>query len=358
MAEARGRAGLTQAELASAIGLERSVLAKLELGQRRVAALELARIADALATRVEWFVVDAPQAVISRRNAQEPGAASPRIDAVVERISRSVSFLASESTLNLESWDPVDPFTTVAEAEAAADSARRALGLNVAEPTRDLAARAVGIGLLVFSVDLGTDTADAATMLLDSGGVCVVNGALLVGRRRLALAHEIAHYMVADEYTIDWRVAEYQDAERREALFDRFARALLLPESGLQRVWSSRVAESGVRIAAVRTASEFRVDMTTLARRLYELSLTDRNTSRQVRTVRTTRTDIVENDLYVSDELEPPSLPRPYERAVLQLYRNETVSSARALDLLLDTWQEDMLPELPQQHESSIWQYV
>lgn len=38
IADARGRAGLTQEELARAIGLDRSALAKIETGIRRVTA--------------------------------------------------------------------------------------------------------------------------------------------------------------------------------------------------------------------------------------------------------------------------------------------------------------------------------
>jgi transcriptional regulator with XRE-family HTH domain len=96
IAEARGRAGLTQAQLASAVSLDRSALAKIETGSRRVSALELASLAESLGVRIEWFVQDAPEAIISRRNTQEPGTPSPRIDATVERVARA---------LLLDTWD-------------------------------------------------------------------------------------------------------------------------------------------------------------------------------------------------------------------------------------------------------------
>ncbi|HET8640932.1 MAG TPA: helix-turn-helix transcriptional regulator, partial [Pseudonocardiaceae bacterium] len=88
IADARGRAGLTQAQLAAAASLDRSALAKIEAGNRRVSALELARVAEVLGVRIEWFVYEAPEAIISRRSAQEPGTPSPRIDAAVERVTR------------------------------------------------------------------------------------------------------------------------------------------------------------------------------------------------------------------------------------------------------------------------------
>lgn len=66
----------------------------------------------------------------------------------------------------------------------------------------------------------------------------------------------------------------------------------------------------------------------------------------------------MELNLVTSDELAPPSLPRPYEEAVLRLYRQEFVSAARATDLLFDTWDESDLPELAELPESAIWHFV
>ena len=98
--------------------------------------------------------------------------------------------------------------------------------------------------------------------------------------------------------------------------------------------------------------------MATLARRLNELGLIGSDEATRIRSTRTTRADIVEMDLFVGDELSPPALPRVYERSVLRLYRAETISAARALDLLLDTWEEDALPALAERSQDGIWQYL
>lgn len=65
IAEARHRAGLTQNDLAAVVQMDRSSLAKAEIGDRRVTAMELARIAEALSTRIEWFVDRTPDAIVS-----------------------------------------------------------------------------------------------------------------------------------------------------------------------------------------------------------------------------------------------------------------------------------------------------
>ncbi|WP_026341896.1 helix-turn-helix domain-containing protein [Actinomadura atramentaria] len=357
IADARGRAGFTQADLAQEIALDRSALAKIETGDRRVTALELARIAQAVGARIEWFVEQAPEAIVSRRNRQEPGAPSPRIDQWAERVARAVEFTVGSSLGGV----PAETMPTDRnEAERLAAKARRLLGAAQDGPLPDLAEHVAEIGLLAFSFDLGVDSADAATVLLRSGGIAIVNGASQVGRRRLALAHELGHYLVADEYTVDWRIAEQTGAERRESLLDRFARALLLPADSLRRDWAKSAdgPTGDPRAAAVRVASAYRVDMATLSRRLSELGIIDGTAAGRVRAVRTTRADIVEHGLVVADELAPPALPRAYERAVLRLYRQEDVSAARALDLLFDTWDEPSLPQLPQRPEHDIWQFV
>lgn len=359
IADARGRARLTQAEVAAASNLERSALAKIESGTRRVSALELARLAQALHARIEWFVDDVPQALISRRSTQEPGTPSPRIDALIERLARNVEFLAThDAGMRLaEIQHPKCP-ESITDTEALAEAARDLMGIGQVEPLINLAEQVVGLGLLAFCVDLGPDTADAATILLRHGAVAAVNGALRTGRRRLALAHELAHYLVADQFSVDWRVAEYQDTDRRENLFDRFARAVLLPQQGIRRSWPAMNSRDGLRMSAVRLASQYRVDMATLARRLVELELISADQFNSVRTVRTTQADIVDLNLVVADELNAPNLPRPYVQAVMRLYRKEVVSADRALDLLLGTWTESDLPELPQRSEDEIWQYM
>ncbi|GAA3830749.1 hypothetical protein GCM10022226_59510 [Sphaerisporangium flaviroseum] len=358
VADARRRAGLTQADLAAMISLDRSALTKIENGSRRVSALELARIADALGERIEWFVKQAPAAIVSHRNLQEPGAVSPKIDRLVEQVARHVEFvLAHDERLTLDTPCRARP-DSGESAERSAAEARKLLGLDSDEPFSNVSGKAADIGLLVFSFDLGADAADAASIMLGEGGVAIINGGLRIGRRRLATAHELGHYLFQDEYTVDWRIAEQDGDDAWESRLDRFARALLLPPRGLRESWARLRRNGDLRTTAVRVGSAFQVDMSTLARRLLELGIVGPSDAKQVRMVRTTKADIVELNLVVPDELAPPYLAKPYIESVLRLYRNATVSTARATDLLMDTWNEDDLPVLPQLPDSAIWQFV
>ena len=352
IAEARRGIGLTQAECAERALLERSALAKIETGARRVGAVELARLAEALDMRVEWFFDEAPMAVVSRRNAGEPGAPSPEIDRATERIGREVEFLQSLGELSIDASPAMEFPATPEEAEEAATDVRALLGYDRREPAVHLAGRVAGIGLLAFSLALREDGADGGSILLGTGGVAVINGTRDVGRRGLTLAHELGHYVFADEYSTDWNV--FTSRSGTESQIDRFARAVLLPAPALADRWSG----DDTRTDAVRIASEYRVDMSTLARRLDELSLASPEETATVRATRTRRADIVELELVVAYELAPPDLPDTYVKAVLDVYRREEISAERALDLLLDTWPEDDLPDLPRLPAEVIWSYV
>ena len=358
IAQARAESGLTQAQLASAVGLDRSVLAKIETGARRVSAVELVALGRQLHRRIDWFVNPGPEAIVSYR-AAHPGIAVQAIDTTLDTIARDVE-LVVEFTPSLVESQPAAQTSpqTVTQADELAARARVMLGLRKDEPAYELSRLVSGIGLLAFSVSLG-EGADAGTVLLKTGAVSVINGDHRVGRRRLALAHELGHYLVADPYTTDWRLAS-SDADVLEARLDRFARALLLPEDDLRSRWAEwlKVESESLRDAAVRAGSHYRVDMATLARRLAEIGLAGSGEAETIRQVRTKKADIVQKNLVVSDELAPISLPRTYERAVLGLYRSETISQGRALGLLWGTFNADDLPDLPPVPESEIWTYT
>jgi Zn-dependent peptidase ImmA (M78 family)/transcriptional regulator with XRE-family HTH domain len=355
VAVARAESGLTQAQLAAAIGIARSALAKIETGARRVSALELVAIARELRRRVEWFVDPGPPAIVSYRAGKSDLATQP-MDIELERIVRDVGFVVGEvSDLVKGQPEPEKVPTTISAADELAVTARSLLGLQPDMPTHDLSRLVTGIGLLPFALPLG-EGADAGTVLLRAGGVSLINGDLRVGRRRLALAHELGHYLIADPYTTDWRVAS-TEADALEARLDRFARSLLLPEADLRQRWAEWIAvpDETLRDASVRAGSHYQVDMATLARRLTELGLIDAGQASHVRQVQTKRADIVEKNLVVPRELEPVSLPRLYEQAVLALYRRETITADRALALLRGTFEENALPDRPPVPDAEIW---
>lgn len=355
--EARLRKGLTQQELAEDIHLERTVVNKIESGTRKVTALELADIALALDTRMSSFFRDPVQAVVSHRSSHGLDTADSQIDQLLQSLADDVQLIDGLGDLSAPlPQDPWEVPRTGEDAEEMAQKVRDLLSIDPSTPFTGISRRAEELGFLIFSQDLGIDTADGGTLLLPRGGISLINSANKVGRRRLAAVHELAHFLTADDYTIDWRVDS--DALDRERQFDRFARALLLPDAGIRPLWSRLRSQSDVRTAAVIVGGRYYVDMSTLARRLTDLQIEDGVPAAEVRTVRTTRSDIIEHDLHPSDEFSGTTQPRAYQMAVIELVRHERISRERALDLLWDTLSDEDLPRPRTRGESEIWQYV
>lgn len=365
--DARKRADLSQEDLGRVAGLERTVVNKIEGGVRKVTALELSDIAAAIGVSMSTFFEEPVPALVAHRSSQGLDTTDSQIDALLAKFANEVDFVASlgVNELGLDAADAVTQAdikrpSTNAEAEALAVKARDLMALSEEEPIRQLSGRVASVGLLAFSRDFGKDTADAGTILLPRGGVSLVNSHMKVGRRRLALAHELGHYLIADAYTVDWRVADHSDdVVPMESRLDRFARALLLPRAAVTRQWGEKSERYGKRSAAILLASEFRVDMATLATRLKELGLADSETVALVRKYRTAQADIVEMNLYIPlEELAGTTVPRPFARAVLRLVRDERISRERALDLLQGTFDEADLPHIRERRTDEIWNFV
>ncbi|MEZ5086427.1 MAG: helix-turn-helix domain-containing protein [Tessaracoccus sp.] len=355
--DTRKRKGVTQEELARLVNVDRTVINKIEAGSRKVAALELSDIANALGVQMMTFFQEPTPAVVAHRSSQGLDTAESKIDAILADIATDVEFVQSLTPLSPgvipEAYEPPQ---SVTDAEAMAVRARRLLDVEPGAPILDLGRRVEKLGLFVFARDLGVDTADAGTVLLNEGGVSLVNSANKVGRRRLAVAHELGHFLVADQYTVDWRVVT--DEVPREARFDRFARALLLPMEAINTEWTRLTENSETRVAAVKLASMFQVDMSTLSRRLLDLSLVDASIAGDVRAARTTQSDMIEFDLHPGDEFAGLVQPRSYQRAVLKLVKEQRISRERGQALLWGLVAEEDMPFPRRREENEIWKFV
>ncbi|MDY0912332.1 XRE family transcriptional regulator [Rathayibacter festucae] len=356
IAQARERARLTQSDLGVRASLERSAIAKIEGGRRGVGAMELMRIADALGQRFEWLLSDGPSGVMEHRTRLDPSLDLAGIDTSLETLARHVSFVAGIVPALVEKTvDPAEMPTNGAEAESLAALARSACGLPHGSAVRSIGDVVGRVGVMAFSTALGPETADAASTTLDRGAVALVNSTNAVGRRRLALAHELGHVLVRDGYSVDWRVADHSDSDHTEVLLDRFARAFLAPPTAFAEFWQETRRIHRVRTSAVLIGNRFQIDMATIARRLNELDLASAAEMAEVRGTRTNRADIVEHGLFAPIDLEGTTVPSAYARAVLTLYRAEELSAERALGLLAGTFEHDDLPLLPERHENEIW---
>lgn len=335
---AREDLGQTQAELARQLGLDRTAIAKIESGRRRVSATELVRLAAALDRPIDWFVDESPQAVVSRRQDPSAGGRSALLDRRIDRLARDVSFLATDGVLPRFDVPGFDVPETVAEAEEAATRVRDRMHA-ASGPLLDLQRHAEALGLLAFSLDLGDEGRDGAYVAVDGWGAALINGAVDPGRRRFNLAHELGHHLFADAYAPEVTISPGNDTER---LINAFAIHLLLPRSDIERVWASAEDQ---HLAAVAISVRYRVSWTAVCSHLKNLSLVDDAGRAGLISTPPTGADFVElGERWVS-ELDPPAVPPEYGRRVLTAYRTGRLTAERTNELLWGTVRDGELPE-------------
>jgi Zn-dependent peptidase ImmA (M78 family)/DNA-binding XRE family transcriptional regulator len=341
LADARIEADLTQAELAATIGLDRTAVAKIEAGTRRVSAIELARIASTLGRPINWFLTEGPQAVVSRRTDATAGQLSVPLDRAVEKIASDVEFLVEQGIFNPTVIDlRLRPPRDLSEAERAAEQVRAAVRPN-GGPLLGLGEVAEQLGVLCFALALGDRAGDGAYVSISDFGVAVINGTTEAGRRRFTLAHEIGHHVFADEYSTDLSVADVgNETERR---INGFAVHLLLPRGPLIQRWRALSGEP--REKAIRLGVEYRVSWSALCSQLKNLELVSEPEHQVLIANPPTRADYLELGMGFVEELNPPSLPPSYARAVLAGYRSGKLGANRTIDLLWGSVAKDDLPE-------------
>jgi len=349
VATARQRAGFTQRQLGDRLGLHRSAIARVELGQRQLDALELARLAEVLGRSVEWFLTEAPAAIASHRDGLSGDHDVQRLEDELERTSRDVELLVDVGALSVPASAFQSGVTTLAEAEAGAQEARSLLGRGTG-PLVDLQAAVEGVGLLGFSLDLGPTVVDGGYIRVGTVGVALINGTADPGRRRFTLAHEMGHHLLADEYTADFGLGTARTD--REALINAFAAHLLMPGPSVRGRWAELSAEwEDPRSRLIVLAAEYQVSWSALISHAVTLELITRTEFELLQVRRPTVADYLEVGVRFQEELQPIALAPAYSQAAIRAYRRGVISADRAVELLRGTIVAD---ELPQPQEAPI----
>ena len=339
IADARTEAGLTQAELAARIGLERTALVRIESGERKVSATELVAIAGIMDRPVDWFFTESPAAVVSRRRDPAVGGFSRTLDRALENAARDVAFLVGRGlVLTAEHMVRTAP-ESFEDAENLARSVRTEAG-HPDGPLLDLQSVAESLGLLGFSLALGPDAGDAAYVEVGSIGVAIINGSADPGRRRFSLAHELGHHLTGDAYEPSPRLG----ASDTERMFNAFAAHLLMPRSSVLGIWDEFSARPP-RLAAIAVAVRFSVSWTAACNQLKNLDLIDSRERERLLGDDLRRGELLEFGERFAVELDPPSIPPDYARAVVSAYRKGQLTAARTVELLHGSVGEADLPE-------------
>jgi Zn-dependent peptidase ImmA (M78 family)/DNA-binding XRE family transcriptional regulator len=341
ISQARQDLGMTQADLGQAIGLDRTAVAKLEAGARKVSATELVALASTLDRSIDWFVVESPPSVVSRRADISVGGRSAVLDRKIDRLARDAQFLIEQGILADAAERPaLELPNDVSGAEALAAEAR--LLMNVPDgPLCDLQRASENVGLLAFSLDVGQEGGDGACVEVQNMGVALINGSADPGRRRFNLAHELGHHLFGDAYAPEISVGGVDDVER---VINAFAIHLLLPRAAVTDLWGATVDQDR-RLAAVAISVKFRASWSATISQLRTLGLIDAHERELFNAAPPTAADFIALGERWVAELEAPSVPPEYGKRVLAAYRSGKLSAARTVELLWETVAIEDLPE-------------
>ncbi|MHC3460811.1 helix-turn-helix domain-containing protein [Streptomyces flavovirens] len=346
IAEARLAAGLNQGELASRVGLDRTALVRTEAGDRRITALELFHLAEALGVPLAHLVSRPPASLVSRRSALEESAdeasrARYRLDARLEEHARHAEWLvghgylvppASDVRLR-RTPDIVDPVALAAAARQVAGCPSGPLGALA-----DVLER---FGLYLTAVD---EAAEGASLLLEGYGVAVISGQVAQGRRRWTAAHELGHHLMQDEYHSDAGVAAGRD--EREQLIDRFVEEFLLPEADVRRVWSDGERdEQAPRTIMIALSASYRMSWSAVVNRTRRLGLIEPEQARRERADTPVRGDFLATyGSQPTPDLEAGTTGTRWRQAALAAWSRGAVTAPRAVELLYGALTEKELP--------------
>jgi len=353
---ARVARGYSQAELAEAIGADRTAVGRVESGDRRLTLLEAVALTEKLSVDLSLLLTEPLPAVTSHRRStvgeSRDDQRAARASLLVEQHARDTTWLVDGGFLHLpasakagldRSWDLTDP----AKAEQAARDARTRAGLGLVEPVGALAETAESLGVFLLSVD---EDIQGASLLVGDYAVAIVGAQAAPGRRRMTGAHEVGHQILGDEYSVDIGVSA--SADQREQVVDRFAAELLVPGAAVTERLQG-LEGGAVFDALVRLAAGFRVSWTVVLQRALDVRAVSREQKAELSKRSPTRGDFLRIlGREVPPDLEPGSAGPRWTTAVLNAYADGQLGEQRALRLLGGRFKQD---QLPRRQDDDLW---
>lgn len=279
--------GMSQTDLAAAMGLSKSTMSRLMSGERKISAGELAVFASVLDVSVAELLGEAPVAARARSRQLALAARLSAGDVEDVRDVNVRDALARAREL-LELTDQLDRLVVAAPLTLAelperprsgryvdqgtvlAKRVRTTLGLGDAriDDVSMLAAEQFGLavareplssdllGLLITDEPTGRDGSGVA-----GAALALVNSDDTFGRQRFTVAHELGHLLFGDA---DVQFVDYRNAtDLRETRANSFAAELLMPEGGVRATAAKLGAKPAGEADALAWAEQLVCDVAT-----------------------------------------------------------------------------------------------
>lgn len=280
---ARERAGLTQSQLADALGMEhRQTLASVEAGERKLTAGELVSAVHALGTDLDYFTDSFRLVGEGRFSFRAHAQLAPHVlDQFEDRAGRWIATYRELGAAEgaepewLEKKLALSPRSTFEEAQAAAEAVVQQWGLGERPAETLQTAIERHLKALVLFVDAPPGISGAASQVPGLNAV-LVNRAEPEGRRHYDLAHELFHLLTWDVMPPERIEADLPaggKGRRVEQLAENFAAAVLMPESVMRERRKTREPSSDLHTWLNATAEDLRVSAVACKWRCLNLGL-------------------------------------------------------------------------------------
>lgn len=285
--EARQARGLTQAAVADRLGVARTTVTAIEKGERRIQPDELVRLAVLVGRSVNELLRQGTAAEPFMVQFRAMTTGDGRVDAVAEPIIWDFQRLCDDYR-ELEricaaplprKYPPEYDFEGATPEQVAEDIAgaeRNRLGLGDAPILNLREMLETDVGLRVFYLDLPSKVGAMFAFTDELGGCIAVNGNHPAERRRSSEAHEYAHFVTRRHRPEVLTEGRYARSSAHERFANAFARAFLMPEAGLSRLFRERKRsrKGTFTVADLCTlAHHYFVSVEAMSRRLEELQL-------------------------------------------------------------------------------------
>ena len=319
--------GLDQTGMARRCRLERTALSRIESGERKVSALELVRIAEALRVTLGDLILLPLADVRAARppvdeDSRPEECESFRAGLDLDRAWRDLCRLRDDGLL-----EPVDlgmgggGVDSPEQARALAREVRGFLDVGDA-PLGAMTDVAAELGLWCRTT---AARIDGLSLTPQPGlGVAVIGEALEPGRRRATAAHEIGHHVAGDAYEASGHYAVPREVEER---IDAFAAELLLPRAVVGRL------RNPSRDELIAMAANYRISWSLLTATAEQAGVNLKQADMYL--------NPVDDDFYrvvgarPEEDLRAPGLPRAWIMACARARDKQRVTPRRASELTL-----------------------
>lgn len=289
-------AGVSQRQLAAAVGMDPTALSKALTGQRAFKSIEVVLIAEHLGLSTDVLLADDDDE--RDRPALAARVQSGAGPVVLQAVSRAEQMRDLDALL-ADLGRPAPPIVPTPalppatdptrQGEILADSVRRQIGINnddlPAEPD-DFAAwieECLGIDVCITPLPSGLDG-----LALSSGQfrLALISSGVAATRQRFTLGHEVCHLLSGDaqDLTVDEDVFGRNAGEERRA--NAFAAAFLMPAQAIRAATENQKLNEAL---IVHLLGRFRVSQDALAFRMHNVGVIDAAGRNRIRGMSSTR---------------------------------------------------------------------